>query len=168
MLYGLVPSTTRGRQTLELNKLATYRTSTNPLCLAVTPSTIETRATIAVADLMKSLSIVEVHAPSSSNVLWGLKEVSRHFATVWSSATAVTGENEWVVADMEGNLAIMKRDPEGITADDKKKLQVTGEFRLGEVVNKIIPIFPPGSSAGSAKGKERARTLSSAARSNGP
>jgi DNA damage-binding protein 1 len=160
-----VPSTTRGKHTLELSKLASYRTSTNPLSLSVTPSTIDNRATIAVADLMKSLSIVEVRPPTSTNVLWGLKELSRHFATVWSSATAVTGENEWVVADMEGNLAIMKRNLEGVTADDKKRLQVTGEFRLGEVVNRIVPIFAPGSSSASlsGKGKERSRTLSSAA-----
>ena len=63
---------------------------------------------------------------------------------------------------MEGNLAIMKRDPEGVTVDDKRRLQVTGEFRLGEVVNKIVPIFAPGSATSSGKGKERARTISSA------
>jgi DNA damage-binding protein 1 len=59
----------------------------------------------------------------------------------------------------------MKRDPEGVTADDRKRLQVTGEFRLGEVVNKIAPIFAPGSgpAPSNGKGKERARTLSSAA-----
>ena len=165
MLFGLVPSTTRGKHTLELSKLASYRTSTNPLSLSVTPSTPDSPAVVAVADLMKSLSVVEILPPTSSNALWQIKEVSRHFATVWSSATAATGENEWVVADMEGNLAIMKRDPEGVTTDDKRRLQVTGEFRLGEVVNKITPIFPPGfNSVGShGKGKERARTLSSAA-----
>lgn len=108
---------------------------------------------------MKSLSIVEILPPSSSDPEWQIIEVSRHYATVWSSAAAVIGENEWVVADMEGNLAIMNRNPEGVTADDKKRLQVTGEFRLGEVVNKIVPIFGP---TDKGKGKERSRTLSSA------
>lgn len=117
---------------------------------------------------MKSLSIIEVIPPSSENAEWQIKEVSRHFATVWSSATAAIGENEWALADMEDNLAILKRDPEGVTSDDKKRLQVTGEFRLGEVVNKIVPIFPSGTSTTSSesKGKERSRTLSSAADPN--
>ena len=111
---------------------------------------------------MKSLSIVEILPPTGPEVSWQIKEVSRHFATVWASATAATGDNEWVVADMEGNVAIMKRDPDGVTSDDKKRLQVTGEYRLGEVVNKIVPIFAPGfTSAANTKGKERTRTLSS-------
>lgn len=118
---------------------------------------------------MKSLSIVEVlPPPSSASAQWHIKEVSRHFATVWCSATAAIGEHEWVVADMEGNLAIMKRDPEGVTLDDRKRLQVTGEFRLGEIVNKIVPIFASGvgSPPSEGKGKERSRTLSSAANPN--
>ncbi len=160
MLYGLVPSTTRGRHTLELSKLASYRTSTNPLSLSVTPSSPDSPAIIAVADLMKSLSVVEILPPTATNGQWQIREVSRHFATVWSSATATTGENEWVVADMEGNLAVMKRDPEGVTMDDKRRLQVTGEFRLGEVVNKIVPISAPGSTTSIGRGKERARTFS--------
>ena len=144
VLFGLVPS----RQSLELTKLATYRTSTNPLSLAVAPTS---PPTIAVADLMKSLSVLEV----GEN--FQLKEVSRHFATLWSSATAVVGDNEWVVADMEGNLATLKRDPEGVTADDRKRLQLTGEFRLGEVVNKIVPI--------ASKGKNRASSMPTSVRS---
>lgn len=47
--------------------------------------------------------------------------------------------------------------------DDKRRLQVTGEFRLGEVVNRIVPIFAPGVISLTGKGKARARTLSSAA-----
>ena len=100
---------------------------------------------------MKSLSVLEVGDD------FQLKEVSRHFATLWSSATAVVGDNEWVVADMEGNLATMKRDLDGVTADDRKRLQLTGEFRLGEVVNKIVPI--------ASKGKGRASSVPTSVRS---
>ena len=108
---------------------------------------------------MKSLTIVEV---SSS---YTMKEVARHYESLWASSTTAIGENEWVVADMDGNLAVMRRNLEGVTVDDKKRLQTTGLFRLGELVNKIIPIFPPGSEPStSGKGKERARTISSAAR----
>ncbi|SLM38380.1 Cleavage/polyadenylation specificity factor, A subunit, C-terminal, partial [Lasallia pustulata] len=102
VLYGLAPSTTRGRHTLELKKLASVRISTNPLSLAITPSTSSTNATIAIADLMKSVTIVEV---SSS---FAMKEVARHFASLWSSSVTATGDNEWLVADMDGNLAVLK------------------------------------------------------------
>jgi len=140
VLYGLVPSSTRGGHSLELSKLATYRTSTNPLSLAVTPAP-DGRAQIAVADLMKSLSVVQVVPPSSASPEYRLQEASRHFATLWSSAAAVVADDEWVVADMEGNLITLRQnDAEG---ESRRRLEVTGEFRLGEVVNKIVPIATP-------------------------
>ncbi|KIW34424.1 uncharacterized protein PV07_01202 [Cladophialophora immunda] len=141
VLYGLVPSSTRGDHSLKLEKLATYRTSTNPLSLAVMPATPRRPASIAVADLMKSLSILQViHDPSSSTG-YTLQEISRHFATLWSSATAVIMENEWVVADMEGNLTMLRQVKDGSGASGfNRRLEVTGEFRLGEVVNKIVPL----------------------------
>lgn len=160
VLYGLAPSR-RTKHSLELVKLATYRTSTNPLSMAVTPATSESPATVAVADLMKSLSVLEVLPPSSADPDYQLVEVSRHFATLWSSATAATSENEWVVADMEGNLVMLRRNAGGVTVDDRRRLEVIGEFRLGEVVNKIVPIFSPGAPALSiGKGKDLARPLS--------
>lgn len=125
---------------LELSKLATYRTSTNPLSLAVTPATQDTPAQIAVADLMKSLSILQVIPPNPNNFEYSLRETGRHFATLWSSATAVVVENEWVVADMEGNLITLRQGSQDTEGDSRRRLEVTGEFRLGEVVNKIVPI----------------------------
>lgn len=131
----------------------------------MTPATPTSPATIAVADLMKSLAIVEATQPSPGT--FQLKEVSRHFATIWSSACTTVAEHQWLLADMEGNLTMLRRDPSGPTNDDRRRLQVTGEFRLGEVVNKITsianPVAPP-----SKKGKERARTLSSANPNNAP
>lgn len=111
---------------------------------------------------MKSLAVVEITQTSGS---YSLHEVSRHFATVWSSASALIGTNQWLLADMEGNLCTLRRDPTGPTPDDRRRLQVTGEFRLGEVVNHIAPIanpISPASSGKASKGKERSRTLSSA------
>ncbi|KIW12838.1 hypothetical protein PV08_08025 [Exophiala spinifera] len=156
VLYGLVPSSSRGGSLLELSKLATYRTSTNPLSLAVTPATQDAPAQIAVADLMKSLSILQVIPPNPDNFEYSLRETGRHFATLWSSATAVIAENEWVVADMEGNLITLRQgqglqDTEG--DNSRRRLEVTGEFRLGEVVNKIVPISSTPAPAQQQKGK---------------
>lgn len=148
-MYALTPSTTHGRHSLHLAKLATYRTSTNPLSLSVSPSTPTTPATIAVADLMKSVSILSLSAPSSSTSLgeWTLTEVARHFATLWSSAVTGVGDNEWLVADMEGNLVVLRRNVGGVTDDDRKRLEVVSEGRLGEVVNTIVPVHIPSAPA---------------------
>lgn len=62
---------------------------------------------------------------------------------MWSSAVSVIGENEWVAADMEGNLTVIRRNVNGVTEDDRKRLVVTSELRLGEIVNAIIPIRVP-------------------------
>ena len=95
-------------------------------------------------------------------------EIARHFATVWSSAVACTGENEWLLADMEGNLMVLRRNTNGPTAEDRKRLEVISEFRLGEVVNKIKPIMSPAVLANimaehaPGKGKARAGTATTA------
>jgi DNA damage-binding protein 1 len=117
---------------------------------------------------MKSLSILTLNPPgsqvtvdkpsaptatSSSNSTsteWTLTESARHFATVWSSAVACVGEHEWLLADMEGNLVVLRRNVNGVTAEDRKRLEMIAEYRLGEVVNKIVPILPPGSAAAKA------------------
>ena len=91
---------------------------------------------------MKSVSILTLTSPSSttSSGEWGLTEVARHFATLWSSAVTCVGENEWLAADMEGNLVVLRRNMGGVTEDDKRRLEVVSEGRLGEVVNTIVPV----------------------------
>ncbi len=89
---------------------------------------------------MKSLSILQVIPPDSTNPEYRLRETSRHFATLWSSATAAIADNEWVVADMEGNLITLRQGSQDVEGDYRRRLEVTGEFRLGEVVNKIVAI----------------------------
>ncbi|KIW63676.1 hypothetical protein, variant [Phialophora macrospora] len=142
VLYGLVPVSARGDHSLKLQKLAAYRTSTNPLSLAVTPATSASPAVIAVADLMKSLSILHVDSKDKASPTgYSLVEVSRHFATLWSSATTAIMENEWVVADMEGNLITLRQIQDGTGPSGyNRRLEMTGEFNLGEVVNKIVAL----------------------------
>lgn len=140
VLYGLVPSQTRGRHSLELVKLATYRASSNPLSLAVTPATDKMPALIAVADITKSLSVLKVVPPDESNPNHQLCEISRHFATVWSTAVAATVEHEWLVADSEGNLLALRQNRDAIHDASWRHMEVIGEFRLGQVTNKIVPV----------------------------
>lgn len=139
-MYTLVPKSIHSHS-LNLEKLAAYRTATNPLSLSVTPATKVSPALIAVADLMKSVSIlVLVPPPPNTGLSWALSETARHFATMWSSSVSVIGENEWVAADMEGNLIVVRRNVNGVAEDDRKRLEVTSELRLGEIVNSIVPV----------------------------
>ncbi|ETN41643.1 uncharacterized protein HMPREF1541_03579 [Cyphellophora europaea CBS 101466] len=140
VLYALAPNPAIGFRALQLKRLAQSRISSNPMSLSVTSATSTSPATVAVADLMKSLSIVEVNHAEG---VFSLKEVSRHFATVWSSAVTTIAENQWLLADMEGNLITLRRDPTGPTPDDRRRLQVTGEFRLGELERSSLATDKP-------------------------
>lgn len=120
---------------VQLVKSAVYRTSTAPVDIAVTGKTI------VVADLMKSISIVE--SGQDDQFRDEAKEVARHFATVWTTAVADIGSNQWLVSDAEGNLIVLRRNIDGITDEDRRRLEVTSELLLGEMVNRIRPVNTP-------------------------
>lgn len=114
-----------------LTKLASFRCSTAPVDMVVTDSLV------AIADLMKSVVVVEYTPPGDSGLPASLTEVARHFQTTWSTAVAPVAENTYLEADAEGNLALLVRDPNAVTADDKRRLTVSAEMHLGEMVNRI-------------------------------
>ena len=113
-----------------LHKRATYRTSTAPIDISIHGSQI------AVADLMKSVSVT-TYTPGSNGLDDSLTETARHYQTAWSTAVAHVGEDTWLEADAEGNLMVLHQNVGGVTSDDKRRLEVTSEIRLGEMVNRI-------------------------------
>lgn len=117
----------------DLVKLASFRCSTAPIDVTVNGSLI------AIADLMKSLVVVQ-YERGEAGLPDTLKEIARHFQTTWATAVAEVEENTYVESDAEGNLAILYRDPNGVTEDDKRRLNVSSEMQLGEMVNRIRPI----------------------------
>lgn len=167
VVYALVPTSNHSQ--LKLAKLAAYRTATNPLSLSTTPATKTSPALIAVADLMKSVSILAlVPPPPSTGLSWALTESARHFATMWSSSVSVIGENEWIAADMEGNLIVLRRNVNGVTDDDRKRLEVSSELRLGEIVNSIVPMRVPHESMLTTKARHSSTTAAPSAVANIP
>ncbi|KAK5107613.1 hypothetical protein LTR62_000948 [Meristemomyces frigidus] len=116
-----------------LVKKAAYRTATAPIDLAITGSTI------AVTDLMKSLSLVE-YKPGLRGAPDTLVEVGRHFETLWGTAVAPVVENTYLVSDAEGNLVVLQRDPDGFSEEERRRLRIVSEISLGEMVNRIRPI----------------------------
>ncbi|TGJ86252.1 hypothetical protein E0Z10_g2528 [Xylaria hypoxylon] len=114
----------------ELNRLASYRPATYPIDLVVEGNTI------AVADLMKSMSLVEF-TPAADGQPPKLTEVSRHYQSFWATALCHIDGDAWLESDTQGNLMVLRKNTTGVTIEDKRRMEVTSEINLGEMVNKM-------------------------------
>lgn len=113
-----------------LTKKAAYRTATAPIDVCVTDNII------AVTDLMKSMSLIE-YKKGRSGMPDTLSEIARHFETLWGTAVAHVAENTYLESDAEGNLVVLQHDVNGFNEEDRRRLRVTSEMLLGEMVNRI-------------------------------
>lgn len=111
-------------------KKAAYRTATAPIDITVTDNII------AVTDLMKSLSLVE-YKKGKAGMPDTLTEVARHFESLWGTAVANVADNTYLESDAEGNLIVLQHDINGFSEEDRRRLRVTSELLLGEMVNRI-------------------------------
>ena len=121
-----------------LRKTASYRTSTTPLDIAIKGNSI------AIADLMKSVSIVE-YKRGVQGLPDTLEETARHFQTAWATAVAHVDDHTVLESDAEGNLMVLHQNTNGVTTEDQRRLEVTSELRLGEMVNRIRSFEVPSS-----------------------
>ncbi len=115
--------------TASLVRLASYRPSSYPAEIAVRGNVI------AVADLMKSVALVD-YLPATAGTP-KLVERARHGGSVWATAVGWVEGESWLEADAQGNLMVLRRNVEGVTAEDRKRMEVTSEINLGEMVNRI-------------------------------
>jgi DNA damage-binding protein 1 len=116
-----------------LVKLATYRTSTCPIALDVSGNII------AVGDVMKSISLVE-YTPGKEGLPDKLEEVARHMESSWTTSVAHIEGHSYLTSDQYGNLLVLRRNVNGVTLEDRKRMEMTSEMNLGEPVNKIVQI----------------------------
>ncbi|KAK4098343.1 hypothetical protein N658DRAFT_499592 [Parathielavia hyrcaniae] len=119
--------------TAEVTRLASYRPATYPVEITVRGNMI------AVADLMKSVALVE-YVPAGRGGGGGpakLVERARHFGSVWATAVGHVEGESWLEADAQGNLMVLRRNLAGVTDEDKRRMEVTSEINLGEMVNRI-------------------------------
>ncbi|KAH7355163.1 binding protein [Rhexocercosporidium sp. MPI-PUGE-AT-0058] len=114
----------------DFTKLATFRSSTVPIDLSITGNLI------AVADMMQSVSIVE-YVPGKGGLPDKLEQVAKDYQACWATAVTDIEENSWLEADHDGNLLVLNRNIDGVTLEDRKRMQVTSEMNLGEQVNVI-------------------------------
>ncbi|KAI0404139.1 mono-functional DNA-alkylating methyl methanesulfonate N-term-domain-containing protein [Xylaria palmicola] len=130
IVYSYLESSTTSA---ELSKLASYRPATYPIDLVVEGNII------AVADIMKSMSLVEF-TPAAEGQPPKLTEVSRHYQSIWATALCHVEGEEWLESDTQGNLMVVRRNTTGVTIDDKRRMEVISEMNLGEMANKIRKI----------------------------
>lgn len=95
---------------------------------------------------MKSLSLL-TYTPGQSGMPDTLTEIARHFETLWGTAVAQVGGDTYLQSDAEGNLVVLEHDKEGFSAEDRRRLRVTSEMSLGEMVNRVRPVTVAASSS---------------------
>ena len=120
----------RAEDDASLVKLATYRPSLCPIDIAIRGNVI------AVADLMKSVALVEF-LPGQMGEPDKLEEVARHYLGVQATGVVDIVDGMYLESDADGNLIILRQNKEGVTFEDRKRLEVTSEINLGEMVNRI-------------------------------
>lgn len=85
---------------------------------------------------MKSVSIVQ-YKKGRAGREDSLQEIARHFETAWATAVAHVADNTFLEADAEGNLIVLNHEVAGFSEDDRRRLRITSEMLLGEMVNRI-------------------------------
>lgn len=117
----------------QLHRLASYRPATYPVDLAVEGSMI------AVADLEKSVVLVE-YVPGTEGESPKLVPRARHHQAVWATSVAHVEGDSWLEADAQGNLQVLRYNRQGLTAEQRQRMEMTSEINLGEMVNRIRKI----------------------------
>ena len=87
---------------------------------------------ILVGDLMKSVSLLQCTAASGE-----LKELSRDFNANWMTAVSFLDDDTFLGAENWYNLFTTRKNAEAATDEDRQRLEVVGEFHLGEFVNRF-------------------------------
>lgn len=116
-----------------LVKTASYRPSICPIDMNISGNII------AIADLMKSLALVEYQA-GSEGLPDSLDEVARHYQAVQATAVVDLEDGVYLESDADGNLIVLQRNVHGVTLEDRKRMEVISEVNLGEMVNRMRKI----------------------------
>lgn len=127
------PSDMKGR----LHAIAKHRSSTCPQDIAVHGNLI------AVADIMKSLTILEFTPRAEDGTPAKLTERARHMQEAWTTAVCHVDGDSWLQADAMGQLMVLRERTDGATKQDRKRMELTSALNLGEQVNRIRALDVP-------------------------
>jgi DNA damage-binding protein 1 len=87
---------------------------------------------IVVGDLMKSISLL-VYKPEEGTI----ELLACDFNTNWMTAIQILDDETYLGAENSCNLFTVKRNSECATEEYRQKLEVVGQFHLGEFVNRF-------------------------------
>ena len=87
---------------------------------------------ILVGDLMKSLTVYQCSLSSGTIV-----ELARDYNSHWMTSIAFLDDDTYLGAENSHNLIVAKKNADATTDDDRGRLEVVGEFHLGEFVNRF-------------------------------
>ncbi|ONI11113.1 hypothetical protein PRUPE_4G088300 [Prunus persica] len=87
---------------------------------------------IVVGDLMKSISLLIYKHEESS-----IEERARDYNANWMSAVEILDDDVYLGAENFFNLFSVRKNSEGATDEERGRLEVVGEYHLGEFVNRF-------------------------------
>jgi DNA damage-binding protein 1 len=118
-----------------------------------------------VGDLMRSVSLVQFYPEHEA-----LEEIARDFNPNWTTACEMLNDNVYLAAENFHNLFCLRRN-HAMSEEFRCRLDTTGEYHLGEQVNKFMSgslVMPVTSSPTTAEDKHSRRRLNSPQKSASP
>ncbi|CAH9076420.1 unnamed protein product [Cuscuta epithymum] len=87
---------------------------------------------IVVGDLMKSISLLMYKHEEGA-----IEERARDYNANWMSAVEILDDDIYLGAENNFNLFTVRKNSEGTTDEERSRLDVVGEYHLGEFVNRF-------------------------------
>ncbi|CAK8578715.1 unnamed protein product [Lathyrus sativus] len=87
---------------------------------------------IVVGDLMKSISLLMYKHEEGA-----IEERARDYNANWMSAVEILDDDIYLGAENSFNLFTVRKNSEGATDEERGRLEVAGEYHLGEFVNRF-------------------------------
>ncbi|GMI74364.1 damaged DNA binding protein 1A [Hibiscus trionum] len=87
---------------------------------------------IVVGDLMKSISLLIYKHEEGA-----IEERARDYNANWMSAVEILDDDVYLGAENNFNLLTVRKNSEGATDEERSRLEVVGEYHLGEFVNRF-------------------------------
>ncbi|KMZ57778.1 DNA damage-binding protein 1 [Zostera marina] len=87
---------------------------------------------IVVGDLMKSISLLVYKHEEGA-----IEERARDYNASWMSAVEILDDDIYLGAENNFNLFTVRRNSDGATDEERNRLEVVGEYHLGEFVNRF-------------------------------
>ncbi|KAK0578137.1 hypothetical protein LWI29_005699 [Acer saccharum] len=87
---------------------------------------------IVVGDLMKSVSLLIYKHEEGA-----IEERARDYNANWMTAVEILDDDIYLGAETNFNLFTVRKNSEGATYEERRRLEVVGEYHLGEFVNRF-------------------------------